>query len=145
MVFDVRFNPQGIIDTWLGSFTLKEYSLTDFIIDQAKRRITDEFRENADLAGKFKIISCEGILDKETLSFTVDISREGLPMSELIHGKGWRDGVLEMCMQKIAYTVYIYSYDEAKHIEAVNKFDDNRIKISNGEIGQWRRKRVSID
>jgi hypothetical protein len=145
MVFDVRFNPQGIIDTWLGSFTLKEYSLTGFIIDQAKRRITDEFRESADLAGKFKIISCEGILDKETLSFTVDINREGLPMSELIHGKNWRDKILEMCMQKIAYTVYIYSYDEAKHIEVVNKFDNNRIKISNKEIGQWRRKRVSID
>jgi hypothetical protein len=145
MVFDVRFNPQGIIDTWLGSFTLKEYSLADFIIAQTERRITDEFRENNDLAGKFRIISCEGILDKETLSFTVDISREGLPMSELIHGKSWRDKVLELCMQKIAYAVYIYSFNEAKHIEVVNKFDNSRIKISNKEIGQWRRKRVRID
>ena len=145
MVFDVRFNPQGIIDTWLGSFTLKQYSLVDFMIAQIQRRITDEFRENNDLVGKFKVVSCEGALDNETLSFVVDISREGLPMSELIHGKSWRDKVLELCMQKIAYAAYIYSFDEAASMQVINKFDDNQIKISKDEINRWRKRRIRID
>jgi hypothetical protein len=145
MVFDVRFNPQGIIDTWLGSFTFKEYSLADFIIAQTERRIMDEFRENSNLAGKFRVMSCEGALDKGVLSFTVDISREGLPMSELIHGKSWRDKVLEVCMQKIAYVLYVYSFDEVQGIEISNKFDNNSIKISKNEINQWRRRRIRID
>jgi len=145
MVFDVRFNPQGIIDTWLGSFTLKQYSLADFMIAQMQRRITDEFRENNDLVGKFKVVSCEGAFDNETLSFVVDISREGLPMSELIHGKSWRDKVLELCMQKIAYVAYIYSFEEAADIQVINKFDDNQIKISKDEINRWRKRRIRID
>jgi hypothetical protein len=145
MVFDVRFNPQGIIDTWLGSFTFKEYSLADFIIAQTERRIMDEFRENSNLAGKFRVISCEGGLDKEALSFTVDISREGLPMSELIHGKSWRNKVLEVCVQKIAYVVYVYSFDEVQDIEVLNKFDNNSIKISKKEVNQWRKRRIRID
>ena len=145
MVFDVRFNPQGIIDTWLGSFTLKQYSLADFMIAQIQRRITDEFRENNDLVGKFKVVSCEGAFDNETLSFVVDISREGLPMSELIHGKSWRDKVLELCMQKIAYVAYIYSFEEAENMQVINKFDDSQIKIPKDEINRWRKRRIRID
>ncbi|TRZ53563.1 MAG: hypothetical protein D4S01_01110 [Dehalococcoidia bacterium] len=145
MVFDVRFNPQGIIDTWLGSFTFKQYSLADFMITQIQRRITDEFRENNDLVGKFKVMSCTGAFDNGILSFVVDISREGLPMSELIHGKSWRDKVLELCMQKITYVAYIYSFEEAANIQVINKFDDNRIKISKNEINQWRKRRIRID
>jgi hypothetical protein len=145
MIFEIRFNPQGIIDTWFGNFTLKQYSLADFIIAQAGRRITDEFRENDDLAGRFKVISCTGTIDGRILSFVVDISREGLPMSELIHGKSWRDQVLELCVQKIAHVVYIYDFKEVSGIGVINKFDDNRIKISNDEIDQWRKRRIKID
>jgi hypothetical protein len=145
MVFDIRFNPQGIIDTWFGSFTFTQYTLNDFIIAQTVRRIQDEFRENNDLAGKFKVVSCEGAFDQGVLAFVVDISREGLPMSELIHGKAWREKVLELCLQKISYVVSIYDFDNVSYIEVINKFDDNRIKISGNEVDKWRKRRVKID
>ncbi len=145
MVFDVRFNPQAIIDTWLGDFTLKEQNLPDFICEQISRRIIDEFRENEDLAGKFKVLSCEGKLEDGALKFTVDINREGLPLSELIHGKSWHKAVLEFCMQKICYVASIYSFKDFNKAEVFNKFDNKTLTISKGEINKWRNRRIRID
>ena len=145
MVFDVRFNPQAIIDTWLGDFTLKDQSFTEFICEQTSRRIQDEFRENKDLAGKFKVIFCKGSLDGKTLKFVVDISREGLPVSELIHGKAWHGEILEFCMQKICYVTYIYSFKYFDEIEVFNKFDNKSLIISKDEISKWRNRRIRID
>jgi hypothetical protein len=145
MVFDIRFNPQGIVDTWLGSFTLTEYTLPGFMSAQMQRRITDEFRENNGLIGKFKVVSCDGEFAGQEFSFVVDISRTGLPMSELIHGNSWRSKVLEICAQKIAYVVHIYSFHDASGIEVFNKFDNNRIKIPREEFSAFRKRRISID
>jgi len=145
MVFDVRFNPQGIIDTWFGSFTLKQYELSDFMLIQIERRITDEFRENSALAGKFKVISCDGFYADGKIKFTVDICMEGLPMSELIHGKGWRDQVLELCAQKITQVIYIYNFNQVEAIEIINKFDNSRLEIPGEEAGKWRKRRIKID
>lgn len=145
MIFDVRFNPQGIIDTWFGGFTLKEIELDDFICTQASRRIIEEFRDNKSLIGKFKVTTCEGELADGIFKFSVDIKREGLPMSELIHGKGWHDKVLELSLQKIAHTVHIYNFKEFDRIEVVNKFDNKSIGITKKEINQWRKRRIEID
>ena len=145
MVFDVRFNPQAIIDTWLGDFTLKEQGLPEFMCGQISRRIIDEFMRNKDLAGKFKIISCEGKLENGTLKFVVDISREGLPLSELIHGKAWHKEVLGFCMQKICYVAYIYSFKDFDKVEVFNKFDNKTLIISKDEINKWRNRRIRID
>jgi hypothetical protein len=145
MIFDIRFNPQGIVDTWVGSFTLTEYGLPDFMVAQAQRRITDEFRENEDLAGKFRIVSCEGMYKDNRFEFQVNITREGLPMSELIHGNSWRNKVLELCLKQIAQVVYIYKLDDFSSIEVVNLFDNNRMEISSEEVGRWRREEIKID
>lgn len=145
MVFDVRFNPQSIIDTWLGDFTLKQQIFPEFICEQISRRITDEFRENKDLTGKFKIISCQGQFEEKKLKFVVDISREGLPLSELLHGKAWHESVLEFCMQKICYVLYVYSFKDISEIEVLNKFDNKSLIISKNEINKWRNRRISID
>lgn len=145
MVFDVRFNPQAIIDTWVGGFTLKEQTLPEFACAQISRRITDEFRENRDLAGKFNVVSCSGILENGLLKFTVEISRQDLPLSELIHGKGWHDEVLEFCMQKICYVTHIYKLKGVDRIEVSNKFDNNTLTIPKDEIDEWRNRRVRID
>jgi hypothetical protein len=145
MVFDVRFNPQGIVDTWLGSFTLTEYTLPGFMSAQMQRRITDEFRENNDLAGKFKVISCDGEFKDERFRFVVDISRTGLPMSELIHGSSWRSKVLELCAREIAYVVHIYNFDDALGIEVFNRFDNKHIKIPGKEFSAFRKRRINID
>jgi len=145
MFYDLRYNPQGIIDAWLGAFTLKEVKPGDFIIDQATRRITEEFRDNEMLIGKFKLAACEGNLEAGRLKFTVDITREGLPMSELIHGKAWHDQVLELCLQKISYTVHAYNFKDYEVIEVFNKFDNNRVEIGKNEINRWRKKGVKID
>jgi len=145
MVFDVRFNPQAIIDTWLGDFTLKEQKFPEFMCEQIARRITDEFRESKDLAGKFKVASCEGKFEEDELKFVVDISREGLPVSELIHGKAWHEEVLELCMQKMCYVLYIYSFKKVDQLEAFNKFDNKVLTISKDEINKWRNRRIRID
>ena len=145
MVFDVRFNPQAIIDTWLGGFTLKGQVLPEFICEQISRRITDDFRQNKDLAGKFKVLSCEGKFEDENLKFVVDISREGLPVSELIHGKAWHAQVLELCMQEICYVLYVYSLSDFNEIEVFNKFDNKKLVISKDEINKWRNRRIRID
>jgi len=145
MVFDVRFNPQAIIDTWLGDFTLKDQSFTEFICEQISRRILDEFRENKLLAGKFKVVSCNGGLEEDRLKFVIDISREGLPVSELIHGKAWHSEILELCMQKICYVTYVYSFYDFNEIEVFNKFDNKSLIISKDEISKWRNRRIRID
>jgi len=145
MVFDVRFNPQAIIDTWLGDFTLKEQNLPEFMCEQISRRITDEFRENEDLAGKFKVLSCEGKLENSVLKFVVDISREALPLSELIHGKSWHKAVLEFCLQKICYVISVYSFKDFNEAEVFNKFDNKTLTIPKDEINKWRNRRIRID
>jgi hypothetical protein len=145
MVFDVRFNPQGIVDTWLGSFTLTEYTLPGFMSAQMQRRITDEFRENNGLIGKFKVISCDGEFADQQFSFIVDISRTGMPMSELIHGNSWRSKVLELCAQKIADVVHIYNFQDALSIKVFNKFDDSHIRIFREEFSAFRKRRINID
>jgi len=145
MVFDVRFNPQGIIDTWLGGFTLKETRLDQFICEQASRRITDEFGGNKELVGKFKVISCQGRLENGVFKFDVEISREGLPMSELIHGKAWHDEVLEFCLQKISHVIYIYDFKDFDRVELNNKFDNKSMVITKEKINYWRKRRIGID
>ena len=145
MVFDVRFNPQSIVDTWLGGFTLKDQTFDTFMCEQAKRRIIDEFNVNKLLAGKFKVVSVEGKLEDGSFKFDIDITREGLPMSELIHGKAWHDGVLELAMQKIAYVIYVYSFKDFERVEIINKFDNNTLIITKDEINSWRKRRVTID
>lgn len=145
MVFDVRFNPQGIIDTWLGGFTLKETKLDEFICEQASRRIIDEFRENEHIAGKFKVVSCQGKLEGRLFKFDVEISREGLPMSELIHGKAWHDKVLQLCLEKICHVVYIYNFEDFDEIGLHNKFDNKEMTTTKDKINYWRKRRVEID
>lgn len=145
MVFDVRFNPQGIIDNWLGGFTLKETKLYEFICEQASRRITDEFKENKMLAGKFKVSSCEGKLEDGIFKFAVEISREGLPMSELIHGKDWHDKVLGFCLKAISHIVYEYAVKDFEGIEVHNKFDNKFEKITKAEINHWRKRRIKVE
>jgi hypothetical protein len=145
MVFNVRFNPQAIIDTWLGDFTLKEQKLPEFICEQISRRITDEFRENEDLAGKFKVLFCAGKLENGILKFVVDISREALPLSELIHGKAWHGRVLEFCMQKICYVTSVYNFKDFNEVEVFNKFDNKALTVSKNEVNKWRNRRIRID
>jgi hypothetical protein len=145
MVFDVRFNPQGIIDTWLGGFTLKETGFEEFITQQASRRIADEFRENNKLVGKFKLASCEGKLQNNIYNFTVDISREGLPMSELIHGTAWHDKVLEVCLQVISYILYFYDVKGFEKVNIYNKFDNKNIEIGRSDIKKWYKRSIEID
>ncbi|MFH1867615.1 MAG: hypothetical protein ABH843_01470 [Candidatus Omnitrophota bacterium] len=145
MVFDVRFNPQGIIDTWLGEFSLEENKLDEFICQQASRRISDEFKENKMLMGKFNVVSCEGILKDNTFKFTTEISREGLPMSELIHGKAWHDKVLELCLKIISHTIYTYDFRSFEKIEVFNSFDNKTAEISNKEIRSWRKRKIEIE
>jgi hypothetical protein len=145
MVFDIRFNPQGIVDTWLGSFTLTQYNLPDFMAAQAQRRITDDFREKEGLAGKFKVVSCHGEHKDKTFQFVVDINREGLPMSELIHGSSWRMKILELCVKHIAHVIHIYSFDDAQGISVYNKIDDNHIEVFREEFGSYRTRRIRID
>lgn len=145
MVFDVRFNPQGIIDTWLGEFSLKETKLVEFICRQASRRISDEFREDKMLVGKFKVASCEGTLKDGTFKFTAEISREGLPMSELIHGKAWHDKVLELCLKIISHVIYIYKFKDFEKVEVRNKFDNKTVEIVKKEIKSWRKRKIEIE
>ncbi len=145
MVFDVRFNPQAIIDNWLGDFTLKEQTLPQFACAQISRRITEEFSENKELAGKFKIAFCDGIVEEDKLEFVVDISREGLPLSELIHGNTWHEQVLEFCMKKICYVVYIYNLRDIDTIEIFNKFDNKTLTAPREDIDKWRKRRIRID
>ncbi|MDD5504995.1 MAG: hypothetical protein PHV77_06810 [Candidatus Omnitrophica bacterium] len=145
MIFDVRFNPQGVIDTWFGSFTLKEHSLPDFIISQANHRILDEFRENKDMAGRFKVVSCQGAFNAGELVFMVDISREGLPMSEYIHGRAWRDSVLEICAQKIAHVLCAYDFYDITGIKVINSFDNSSTWVPSDQINQCRKRSIRID
>ena len=145
MVFDVRFNPQGIIDNWLGGFSLKDTKLDEFICEQASRRISDEFRDNSMLAGKFSIASCQGILEGKVFKFDTEISRAGLPMSELIHGKAWHDGVLEVCLRNISHVIYIYDFNAFETIRVYNKFDNKSIEIARKDINKWRKRKVKIE
>jgi len=145
MVFEVRFNPQGIIDTWLGSFTLEDTKLDLFMLEQASRRITDEFTQNKMLAGKFRISECKGALESGEVKFTVDIAREVLQMSELLHGKAWHDQVLEVCMQKIAHVLYAYKFKDYEKISVFNKFDNKVLEIEKDKVNEWRKRRIEID
>jgi hypothetical protein len=145
MVFDVRFNPQGIIDTWLGEFTLPETKLDEFIVQESSRRISDEFRDNKQLSGKFLINSCEGKLENGIFKFQVDISRAGLPMSELIHGPAWHEGVLELCLQQITHVIYVHEFKDFDSIIIFNKFDNKSKEIDKKDINHWRKRRIKID
>ncbi|NQT90574.1 MAG: hypothetical protein HQ558_04895 [Candidatus Omnitrophica bacterium] len=145
MVFDVRLNPQGIIDTWLGGFTFKETTLDSFICAQISRRILDEFRDNKMLAGKFKVSSCDVKLEKEVFLLSVEIAREGLPMSELIHGTSWHDKVLELCLKTASYVIYVYDFKDFEKITAHNKFDNKTMDIDKGQIKVWRKRRIRIE
>lgn len=145
MVFDVRFNPQGIIDTWIGGFTLKETKFDEFMCEQASRRIIEEFRDNKMLVGKFKISSCQGSLKDRVFKFTVDIAREGLPMSELIHGTAWHDKVLELCLKTLSHIIYVYDFKDFERIEVHNKFDNKVKEIAKIEINRWRKRRIRIE
>jgi len=145
MVVDVRFNPQAIIDRWVGGFTVDEVKLEDFICRQASRRITDEFRTNKDLAGKFKIAECVGRLQNRVFVFNVDIAREGLPMSELIHGKGWHEGVLLVCGKIVSHVIWAYAFQDFDKISIANKFDNKTLEIAKKDINHYRKRRTKIE
>ncbi|MFC1807898.1 hypothetical protein ACFL0T_05980 [Candidatus Omnitrophota bacterium] len=134
MIFDVRFNPQGIIDAWLGGFTLEETSLDQFICEQASRRISSEFKENKKLSSKFKIASASMVLENEEFKLTVDIIRDGARISELIHGTTWHEKVLDICLQKISHVIHVYDFKDFKTISAHNKFDNKTKKITKEDI-----------
>lgn len=145
MVFDVRFNPEGVLDVWLNEFTLREVRLQDFICKQAAHRIVSEFKDNKMLVGKFKISSCAGKLELGRFRFQVEITREGLPMSELIHGTAWHDKVLELCLQKIAHTLYIYDFNDFDDVEITNTFDNKLMQVNRADIKNWRKRPVTIE
>jgi len=145
MIFNVRFNPERIIDSWLGEFTLRETRLEDFICEQAQRRIRDEFQENKALVGRFKVSQCNGKLEDKVFKFKVDIKREGLPMSELIYGNAWRTGVLELCLKNISHIIYWYDYKDFERIDVENEFDSKAMGIDKDQIKRWRRRRVNIE
>ena len=65
-----------------------------------------------DLVGKFKVTECLGKLNNNVFMFNVDIAREGLPMSELIHGKGWHEEILALCAKMISQVIWAYSFEE---------------------------------
>lgn len=145
MVVDVGFNPQAIIDRWAGEFTVNDIKLDEFICRQISRRITDEFVANKDLAGKFKITECDGKLLNRVFVFGVDIAREGLPMSELIHGKTWHEGVLSLCGRIVSHVIYIYNFKDFDKVKIENKFDNKVLEIARRDINRYRRRRVKIE
>jgi len=145
VVVDVRFNPQAIIDKWSGGFTVDDLTMENFICQQASRRITDAFTIDPKLAGRFKVTECAGSLQDKAFVFNVDISREGLPMSELIHGKAWHDEVLNLCAKTIAHVVWAYSYEDFDKITIVNKFDSKILVIEKIEASKYRKRRVNIE
>lgn len=145
MIIDVRFNPQAIIDKWTGGFTVEEMKMEDFICQQASRRIQDEFQANKDLAGKFKVAECTGRLQGKVFVFNVDISREGLPMSELIHGKAWHEGALTLCAKTISHVIWAYSYQGFDTISIANKFDNKILEIDKKDIDKYRKGKIKIE
>ena len=145
MVVDVRFNPQAIVDRWTGEFTVEEVGLEDFICQQAARRITDEFSINQDLAGRFKVAECVGKLNNRVFMFNVNIAREGLPMSELIHGKGWHEDVLTLCANIISHVIWAYSFQDYDRISIANKFDNKILEIAKKDTNRYRKRRIQIE
>lgn len=145
MVVDVRFNPQAVIDRWTGGFTVDEVKMEDFICQQAARKITDEFSTNQDLAGKFKITECVGKLNNRIFMFNVDIAREGLPISELIHGKDWHEDVLLLCGKIISHVIWTYSFKDFDKISIVNKFDNRILEIDKKDLNRYRKKKIKIE
>jgi len=145
MVVDVRFNPQAIIDRWTGGFTVDEVRLEDFICQQASRRITDEFGTKDDLVGKFKVTECIGRLQNRIFVFNIDIAREGLPMSELIHGKGWHEDVLLICGKIISQVIWAYRYKDFDKISIANKFDNKILEITKKDIKRYRKRKIKIE
>ncbi len=145
MVLDVRFNPQAIIDKWTGEFTVEDIQMPDFICRQTSRRIQDEFAANKDLAGRFKVAECAGKLNNRVFVFNVDISREGLPMSELIHGKAWHEEVLFLCAKTISHVLWAYSFEGFDKVSIANKFDNKVLDIAKKDISGYRKKGVRIE
>ncbi|MFH0731737.1 MAG: hypothetical protein V2A72_02295 [Candidatus Omnitrophota bacterium] len=145
MIIDVRFNPQAILDKWSGQFTVEEVTLDGFICQQASRRITEEFQTNKDLAGKFKVAECAGALKNRVFVFNVDIAREGLPMSEMIHGKAWHTGVLLFCAKTITHVLWAYSFKDFDKIVIANKFDSKTLEIDKKDANHCRKGKVKIE
>lgn len=145
MVLDVRFNPQAIIDKWTGELTVEDIQMPDFICQQASRRIQDEFTANKDLAGRFKVAECAGKLNNRVFMFSVDISREGLPMSELIHGKAWHEEVLSLCAKTISHVLWAYSFEDFDKVSISNKFDNKVLDIAKKDLNSYRKKGVRIE
>ncbi|MFH1645087.1 MAG: hypothetical protein ABIB11_01565 [Candidatus Omnitrophota bacterium] len=145
MIFDVQYLPQAAGSDWLNDFNPKEMVIEDFISWQAVRRIADEFKEDKVLAGKFKLSACEGNLQDGIFQFSVEIKREGLPMSELIHGIEWHSTVLELCLKKIAHVIYVYGYEDFDRVEIVNQFDNKLMIMQKDEINDWRKRRIEIE
>lgn len=145
MVIDVRFNPQAIIDKWSGDFTIQEIKLDEFMCQQAARRIKEEFQTNKTLAGKFKVVEARGRLQDKAFVFNVDITREGLPMSELLHGKEWHKGVLLICAKKIAHVIWAYSFKDYRNVSIANKFDNKILEFDKKDARQYRKKKIEIE
>lgn len=145
MIFDVQYTPQFAGNDWLNDFNPKEMLMKDFISLQAVRRITDEFKDNELLAGKFKLSACEGAVHDDIFKFNVDIKREGLPMSELIHGTEWHSKVLELCLNKIAFLIHIYEYKDFDRVEIINNFDNKLMTMRKDEIDDWRKRKIEIE
>ena len=145
MVVDVRFNPQAVIDRWTGGFTVDEVKLEDFICQQAARRITEEFQTNKDLAGRVKVAECVGKLNNRVFMFNVDIAREGLPMSELIHGKSWHEDVLLLCGKAILHAIWAYRFEDFDKVSIANQFDNKILEIAKKDAKRYRKRRIKIE
>jgi len=145
LVFDIRFNPQAIIDKWTGGFTAEEITLNKFICEQAARRLNEQLRTDKNLSGKFKLTQASGSLQARNFVFNVDIMREGLPMSELIHGKSWHEDILFVYAKTIAHVLWAYSFQDYDKVIIENKFDSKRIEIGKAQMEVFRKKKILIN
>ncbi|MBN1405629.1 MAG: hypothetical protein JW946_03840 [Candidatus Omnitrophica bacterium] len=145
MVVDIRFNMQAIIDKLKGEFTIEPVKMENFICQQAGRRIQDEFNADKTLSGRFKISEFAGELKNRNFVFSMNIEREGLPMSELIHGKKWHEGVLLLCARTISNLVRIYDFNNFDKIVITNKYDNKTLEISQKDINKHRNRRIKIE
>jgi hypothetical protein len=109
------------------------------------RRIQDEFSTNSELTGKLNIAGCEGRLENRVFLFNVDITREGLPMSELIHGKRWHDDALLVCAKIISHVIWAYDFKDFDKVSIINKFDNKSLEFKKGDVTRYRKRSIKIE
>ena len=145
IVLDYRMNPQAAIDQAIGEITVDAVKMHEFICKQASQRIASDFRMDEKLVGKFKITESAGKLENGVFVFNVDIAREGLPMSELIHGKDWHKDVLLLCAKEVAHVIWAYEFQNFGKVSIINKFDNKRLEFSGKEINAYRKRRIEFE